>query len=219
MVKIDCQISTYTGSKKGGRLSFVLDQNQAQVFEAVLANFRDKPLSIDIMVDAAERIEQLNRITDEQRKKIYALCKDISNYYGNGEEDAKTQMKEHYCLITERPPFSLADCSKEEAGKFLEYLLDFCMSNGIALSQKPGDILTDLQLAQKMCIEKKICCICGKPGEIHHYDAIGLSHRRGNEEDETTLRKMCLCRQHHTEAHNMGKEDFCNLYHIEPVLL
>ena len=220
MVEIKCNISGYTAGKRGGKLVFSLDVDQAKRLESVFANFRDKPLRVQIDVDAKERLKQLGTITEDQRKKIYALLKEISVHFGETVESCKESMKQVYCSTREREIFSLSDCSKEEATDFIEFLVNFCLEYGVQLQENPSKYMSDLQKYQLMCITNKVCCICGKPGEIHHYDAIGLSHRRGNPEDEATLRKMCLCREHHTEAHNYSsKEDFCRDYHIEPVLV
>lgn len=220
MVEIKCDISGYTAGKRGGKITFTLNAEQAKKLETVYANFRDKPILLQIGIDVPERLKQLGQITDDQRKKIYALLKDIGNSFGEEEQNCKENMKQVYCTTREREMFSLSNCSKEEATDFIEFLVGFCLEYGVQLEVNPGEYMTDLQKYQLMCITNKVCCICGKPGEIHHYDAIGLSHRRGNPEDEATLRKMCLCREHHTEAHNYSsKEDFCRDYHVEPVLV
>lgn len=219
MVKLKTEISSYSGGKKGGRLTLLFDAEEAKEFERVLYNFRDKPLIIDIGVDAPARMEQLNQITEQQRKYIYQLFHDIGDCFGNSPEEIKSQLKEIYAHLEEIPAFSLSDCSQNIAAGFIDFLIIFAVENKVPLKENPIKHITDLEKYQLACIKNKVCCVCGKVAEIHHYDAIGISHKRGKPEDEVTLRKMALCRVHHTEAHTIGRETFCNKYHVTPVLV
>ncbi len=219
MVTINCTYGSYTAGAKGCKLLLKLEIDQAKKLEQVLANFRDKPLVIDIAVDAKGRMEQLARIDDGQRSYIYALFKDISESTGYGLDETKEMFKAAYCQSKEIEPFSLSDCSNELAADFMHFIAEFCLDHGIELQEPPNKRLNDLERYQVACIKNRACCVCGKQNsDIHHYDAIGIKYQRGKAEDEATLRKMCLCRTHHTEAHNIGRETFCEKYHVEPVL-
>lgn len=59
----------------------------------------------------------------------------------------------------------------------------------------------------------KKCAICGREGEIHHVDTIGMGNDR-RKVDDSDYRKICLCRQHHTEAHNIGMTEFESKYKV-----
>lgn len=58
--------------------------------------------------------------------------------------------------------------------------------------------------------------MCGRPGEIHHVDAIGMGRDR-NRVDDRRMRKICLCREHHTEAHKIGQPTFMKKYHVHGI--
>ena len=63
------------------------------------------------------------------------------------------------------------------------------------------------------CIKHRKCCLCGREGEIHHVDAIGMGNDR-RKYDDSGSRIMCLCRTHHTEYHKIGREDFEKKYKV-----
>ena len=57
------------------------------------------------------------------------------------------------------------------------------------------------------------CSICGRKGKVHHWDAIGMGNDRKHYDDSTN-RKICLCREHHTLAHSYGRERVMQVYHV-----
>ena len=56
----------------------------------------DKPITIELLIDDEEQAIRLQQITPEQRKKIYALFRDIASYTGNTPENEK---RKHENLI------------------------------------------------------------------------------------------------------------------------
>lgn len=218
MISYSCTLSSYTAGKKGGKLTLAMNAEAAKDFESSLAALRDQPLKLYLAVDAAEVVMQQIRITDDQRKKAYVLIRAIAESMGEDDNTAKNLLKENYCGIKEVAKFSLRDCTKERASDFIDYLVTFCVSEGIPVNERMSDLVEDLEAYQRICIEQKKCCICGRPGEIHHYDALGMGADRKHY-DDTDNRKVCLCREHHTEAHSttMTKEEWCESYHIVPV--
>lgn len=219
MVQVNCEMSAYSTGKKGGRLSFALNSENARKIETVLANFRDKPIILTVEIDAAERKAQLGRITDEQRKKVYAVLGYIGQHYGEEVAAVKAHTKQTFCVKQETGPFSLSDCSRELATQYIDFLVEFCLENGVPMLEHPTTYISDLGRYQIACIKNKVCCICGKPGEVHHYDALGMGADRKTYDDSGN-RKMCLCRVHYSEIHSTKetKEEFCERYHVEPVI-
>ena len=63
------------------------------------------------------------------------------------------------------------------------------------------------------CLKNRKCAVCGRTGEIHHVDAIGMGNDR-TEVDDSDSRKICLCRIHHTEAHAVGMAEFEERYRV-----
>lgn len=215
-----CTLSAYTAGKKGGKISLTLNAEAAKSFETDLAALRDQPLMVYITIDAEAVVDAAGRISDDQRKKTYALIRAIADDMGEDANTAKNLLKENYCGIHEVEAFSLRDCTKERASSFLDYLIKFCITHGVILNERMSEYVEDLENYQRMCIENRVCCICGRPGEIHHYDALGMGADRKHN-DDTDNRKMCLCREHHSEVHSTKetKEEWCERYHIVPVKL
>jgi len=152
-------------------------------------------------------------LSSNQRKKIYALLRDISAYTGYSPAEAKEVMKYVHITSTGSAYFSLADCSMSMAREFINTLTDFCLENGVITSERLSDRTDDIDTYLYQCIRHRKCAICGRDGEIHHWDAIGMGNDRMHY-DDTNNRKICLCRMHHTIAHQKGVKDFQRDYHV-----
>lgn len=152
-------------------------------------------------------------VTTEQRKKIYAMMSDISAWTGYYLDELKARMKYLYIEKTGKDMFSLATCSIDTARQFLDIIIDFALENSIPLREsgieRTGDIFNYLV----SCIHHKKCCVCGRPADIHHLDAVGMGNDRLHYDDSEN-EIIALCRIHHTMAHARGRESFCNLYHV-----
>lgn len=148
-----------------------------------------------------------------QRRKIYATLRDISGYTGYTPEETKEVMKYIHIASTGCDYFSLSDCPMDLARGFINTLTDFCLEHGVVTSDLLSDRTDDINTYLYQCIKHKKCAVCGKPGEIHHWDAVGMGHNRGHYDDSAN-RKICLCRMHHTVAHQKGVEDFQRDYHV-----
>lgn len=163
------------------------------------------------------RLDDGRRITADQRKKAYATITDIADYTGYVPEEAKERMKYHYMIATDDDYFSLSDCSVTTASSFITFLIDFALEWGIPLSDPLIYRADDIGRAIYASLKHKRCIICGLEGECHHWDAIGMGRDR-TEVDDSDLRKICLCRKCHGEAHNMGRDSFAKLYHVYGII-
>ncbi len=196
---------------------------------------RDNGSSTDIMVrvdnaDLAAEImdKQIKNVSlqlvdgrtlsPEQRKKIYATLRDISQYTGYTPEETKEVMKCVHIVATGSDYFSLADCSMDLAREFINTLTDFCLKHGVIISTRLSDRTDDISTYLYQCIKHKKCAICGRAGEIHHWDAVGMGNDR-KYYDDTENRKICLCRMHHTIAHQKGVIDFERDYHVYGIVI
>lgn len=195
----------------------VSDENVKPVLKDIY-NFIDKKLKVNIEVNAVEEQAKHNLISPEQRKKIYALFNDIADYTGNGQDYVKEIMKKSFLEYSQYKPFSLANCKKELASEFIEFIIQVTFKQGIPIHDTPAEIMDDIERAMLMCIKYKKCSICGQKGEIHHVDTIGMGNNR-HKVDDSQHRKICLCRKHHTEVHQMGWTDFEKNYHVKGVIV
>lgn len=153
------------------------------------------------------------RISIEQRKKIYATLRDISEYTGDPPEATKEWMKYGYIERTGSDYFSLSNCSMTTAREFINFLMDVCLQNGIILTESGLKRTDDINAYLIQCIRHKRCCICGRPADIHHMDSIGMGNDRRHY-DDSEHEIVALCREHHTQAHSLGDARFMERYKV-----
>ena len=216
-MRVNCEIDTVNTLKKGMKIVLSIPHDERQDVLRQIHNFMDKPLIVDFSIDGAEQQVRLQQISPEQRKKIYALFRDIASYTGNTPENEKENLKTLFTQQTHHEPFSLSNCSFELASDFIEWMINFAFENGIRLSEHPLNTLDDIERYVRMSLKHRVCAICGRRGEIHHWDALGQGRDR-TKVDDSSNRKICLCREHHTEAHTIGVKSFEEKYHIYGVI-
>lgn len=163
------------------------------------------------------RFDDGRTITSEQRRKCYAMFKDISYWMGDVPESVKEYMKTEHIIRTGCDSFSLRNCSIDLAREFINTMIEFCLQNGIALSEIGIDRTDDIGKYLWYCLKYKKCAVCGKAGEIHHEDAIGMGNDR-TKYDDSNNKKICLCRTHHTIAHQKGIKLFQETYKVYGII-
>ena len=160
------------------------------------------------------RIDDGRHISAEQRKKAYATIRDLADFTGYLPEEMKELMKMEYIIRRNGDYISLSDCTMEQARGFINVLIEFALDHDIPLSEQALDRTDDIGRYLYYCLKTRHCCICGKPNsDIHHEDAIGMGHDRTAYDDRNN-KKICLCREHHTIAHQRGVETFRKMYKV-----
>lgn len=167
---------------------------------------------------AEMRFDDGRTISAEQRKKAYATIRDISDYTGYPPEEQKEWLKVLYIIKTGRKNISLSDCSMDEAREFINVILEHAIENGVELREEGINRTDDIGKYLYFCIKHRKCAVCGRDGEIHHEDAIGMGNDRRTM-DDSNHKKICLCRKHHTIAHQMGVERFRNNYKVYGIVV
>lgn len=161
-------------------------------------------------------------ITAEQRKKAYALLGEIADYMGEMPEYTKRLFKLKFIHDELKgiadDVFSLSNCDVTIAHDFIAYLIDFIIAHEIPTKVPLAELCEDVEKFVYACAMKKICCVCGKKAELHHYDAIGSRYDRDKPVHEG-LRALPLCREHHIRAHEISKETFLEEYHLQPITI
>lgn len=158
------------------------------------------------------------RITPEQRRKAYALIRDISDWSGHMPEEIKEITKWNFCAEDGRESFSLADIDKTTAREYISYLIEFCFANNVPTRDTCLDRTEDIGKYLYTCLEYRKCTVCNAKADIHHVDAVGLGRNRETI-IHTGMNAVALCRKHHQEAHNIGKDTFFERYHIYAIPL
>ena len=122
--------------------------------------------------NAEMRFDDGRHISAEQRRKAYATIRDIADYTGYLPEEQKEWLKYLHIINTGCDYFSLSDCSMDTAREFINTILEYAISEGIPLSENAIERTDDIGRYLYYCIMNRKCAICGRPGEIHHEDAI-----------------------------------------------
>ena len=175
-------------------------------------------LSQKCIKKAEMRFDDGRIISIEQRKKAYATIRDIADYTGYLPEEQKEWLKYLYIQKTGDDYISLSDCSMDQAREFINVILEYAIESGIQLSEQAINRTDDIGKYLYFCIKHKKCAICGQDGEIHHEDAIGMGNDRKTL-DDSNHKKICLCRKHHTIAHQMGVERFTKMYKVYGIIV
>lgn len=183
-------------------------------------------------------IESIQRLSLDQMKLIFALCRDYSEILGYEPEELREILKAEFCINNCIQDFSCSPYKKnagsmEVATEFIQFIIEHALNMGYSLKIIEGhgekrkiktarEIVPDIRKYIIACMKNKICCVCGAKIEndiiidLHHSPALGVPY----EQDTGKITGfMSLCRVHHSQAHNMGLKEFENYYHLQPVYL
>lgn len=158
------------------------------------------------------------RLSSLQRKKAHALLADFARWSGDDPEYVKLWLKYYFIADTGNEYFSLSDCSVTTARLFINYLIEFAFKWNIPFRQKGMALQDDINKYLWLCIKYRKCAICGKYGEIHHIQAVGAGRDRKHI-DHSHHDLICLCREHHNEAHQLGVNTFKQKYQVDGIKL
>ncbi|QOG09364.1 putative HNHc nuclease [Leuconostoc sp. LN180020] len=206
------EFQAYPTQKAGNEILFRFrDEESANQFLSTFQLFKQTLVEIQVRDD--------REISAQQRKFIYALFRDISNWSGDLPEYVKQVFKMWFEQWKDLDEFSLRDVEKSVAAGLITFMLDFVAEHNVPLSFKPLDALEPEDVAhfEYACLMNKCCVICGKkPSDLHHLDTIGqgVDRRKTN---HLKHRAVQLCRIHHNEAHSLGIETFLSKYHINGI--
>ena len=162
------------------------------------------------------QIDDGRTISADQRKKIYALINDLCDFTGDVPEYWKAKFKFMVQTIFGIEEFSLSNCSMTTANQMILTILDFLFEEDIPFKTKTWDSIPNDFPKQMLCIKNKRCVICGKKADIAHYQAVG-SGRNRRTINHVGMYINTFCREHHTQQHELGINNFSELYHIKPI--
>jgi hypothetical protein len=164
-------------------------------------------------------------ITAEQRKKIFAICREIADWSAHDPEYVRKNLTADFLRANierlQMSALSLAisgNCDKGTASLFIEFLVDFCLENDVPTSRPLQEYADDQERYTYSALLHKRCLICGKKADLHHVDQVGLGYNR-NTKPQLGALVMPLCREHHSEYHSIGDTAFGEKYHVFPVPL
>ena len=165
------------------------------------------------------RVDDGRRISSDQRKKIYALLKDIADYTGHHPEYLKEHMKYDFMVKEDREYFSLSNIDMTTARYFIEHLLEFCFEWDIPLNANTVVLAREINNYLYLCLVHRKCAVCGEKADIHHHEhLVGMGMDRNNH-DHINSKYIALCRKHHNECHTIGHKTFEEKYKITSIKL
>lgn len=146
------------------------------------------------------RLDDGRTISAAQRRKVFAIIRDISLWSGHEPEYLRGYLEWDYCLKTGSEPFSLSTVDMSTARDFITYLITFCFTHDVPTKDTLLNETDDIGKYLYLCLEHRKCAICNAPAQVHHVDRIGMGRDR-EEVVHVGLRAIALCPIHHDEAH------------------
>lgn len=164
----------------------------------------DYPLTREVikkMISTVElRISDGREITNEQRRKTFAIIADIAKWSGHEPEYLRQMFTWDFIKRKGIEYFSLSDVDMTTSKEFISYLIDFCFINDVPTKDTLLNQTDDIGKYLYSCLEHSKCAICNKHAEVHHVDRIGMGRDREHILHEG-LNAVALCREHHIQAH------------------
>lgn len=157
-------------------------------------------------------------ISPVQRRKTYAILRDMSDFFGYTLDEMKNVMKALFYETMNAHEFSLGNTDITTARTFISFLLEFALKYHIPMRKPALEYQDDLDVYMYQSLKNRSCAICGLPADVHHVDTIGMGNDR-NDIDHRDKRLIALCRVHHQEAHNMGWLSFSEKWHVKGIKL
>lgn len=151
-------------------------------------------------------------ISAKQNALSHALIADVANWQGESDPTlTKSALKIEYFRRV-GIYFKHRKATKSDAKKWIEFLIEFVLSNNVPLP-KVYNYLLDENSWFYQCLKYRRCCICMEQADIAHVDAVGMGRNR-KKINHSDFRFMALCRCHHTEQHTIGLTEFLKKYRI-----
>ncbi|MEC5300573.1 MULTISPECIES: putative HNHc nuclease [Staphylococcus] len=155
------------------------------------------------------------KITDKQRKKVFAMVRDIFNHYGQPMDYLRYMFQKQLEFLKGYEPISLSDCSRKQASELIELILDFVFIHNVPMNKATSDLMSNDKYFLYKSTINRTCVICGVPNsDLAHYETVGRGRNRKTI-NHYNNKVLALCRKHHTEQHQIGMETFNSKYHLQ----
>lgn len=166
--------------------------------------------------EARVALTDSREMSHEQRKKVYALMGEISEWSGETTERIKDLLKLEFKvkrlqgLVDE---FSLSNAPKSLVSEFIAYVIEFILEYGVPTKMPLYEVCDDIEKMIYACLMNKRCAVCQRRAQLHHIDPVGIARNR-HKIDHEGMRCLPLCAEHHSEIHSIGVKDFFAKYHL-----
>ena len=167
---------------------------------------------MDLEVDVI--VNDPYKITDKQRRKVFALVNDIEAHTGQPRDWLREMFQDYVTFLNGYDKrISLSDCTRKQAGELIDVIIEWIFENDIPLRFKTSDLIKNDRTFLYMATINRKCVICGKHAELAHYQAVGRGRNRRKIE-HLGNKVLALCSNHHREQHTIGIDSFNSKYHL-----
>ena len=220
--------------KENNHVKVLVPSAKGTITEEKVKNF------FGVLKKSTWEVEPVQRLSLDQMKMIFALCRDYSEIIGYEPEELRELLKAEFCIKNCIEDFSCSPYKRNAATmkvatEFIQFIIEHALNlTGCTLKVVEGhgknrvirsarEIVPDIRKYVIACLMNKTCAICGATTEqreidLHHWDSVnsigGYEH-----DDGLKTRFISLCREHHTEFHNIEAKAFSEKYHIDGVWL
>ena len=166
-------------------------------------------------LNAEVEVPDNKKISIEQRKKIFAMCRDIELHWGEPVEALRKRFQAELEIMNGYEHISLRDCSMKIAKELIELIIAFMFRHQIPMRVETSKLLSGDQAMLYWATVNRNCVICSKPhSDLAHYEAVGRGMNR-NKMNHYDKHVLALCRRHHNEQHAIGVKSFDEKYHLQ----
>lgn len=155
------------------------------------------------------------KLSIEQRKKIFALCRDIELHWGEPVESLRKRFQSELEIMNGYDEISLRDCSMRVARELIELIIAFMFHHQIPMRVETSKLLSGDKSMLYWATVNRNCVICGESNaDLAHHYAIGRGANR-KKMQHYDYEVLALCRFHHQEQHNIGVKSFDEKYILQ----
>ncbi|MDW3782164.1 putative HNHc nuclease [Staphylococcus saprophyticus] len=153
-------------------------------------------------------------ISTDQRKKIFAMCRDIELYWGEPVEALRQRFQSELEIMNGYERISLRDCTRKIASELIELIIAFMFHHQVPMRVETSKLLQGDKAMLYWSTVNRNCVICGTSNsDLAHYETVGRGMNR-RAMDHHGKHVLALCRRHHNEQHNIGVKSFDEKYHL-----
>lgn len=153
-------------------------------------------------------------ISTDQRKKIFAMCRDIELYWGEPVEALRQRFQSELEIMNGYERISLRDCTRKIASELIELIIAFMFHHQVPMRVETSKLLQGDKAMLYWATVNRNCVICGTSNsDLAHYETVGRGMNRKTM-DHHGKHVLALCRRHHNEQHNIGVKSFDEKYHL-----
>ena len=154
-------------------------------------------------------------ISTDQRKKIFAMCRDIELYWGEPVEALRQRFQSELEIMNGYERISLRDCTRKIASELIELIIVFMFHHQVPMRVETSKLLQGDKAMLYWATVNRNCVICGTSNsDLAHYETVGRGMNRRTM-DHHGKHVLALCRKHHQTQHDMGIKSFNKYYHLE----